>query len=262
MTTLRIMRYALLSGAYDYGSIYTWKSWLGGWFLRVLSQVTFFALIGRLLNAEQQTWFLLVGNAVMLAAMEGVWALNMVGWERNAGTLPLLAASPTNPVLVLASRGVYLIGDGSVSALGAFFVLGPLFHLPMPWPRVLLVVPLTVLVGASAYCLGTFLGGVILAYRGVNNLVANVGLVSVMTLCGINVPLGAYPTPVAWISRCLPVTHGLIGVRDVLAGDLSAAAGQALAEAAVGLCWLALCLLTFRWFVERGRRNGSLEFAT
>ncbi len=182
MTTLRIMRYALLSGAYDYGSIYTWRSWLGGWFLRVLAQVSFFALIGRLLGAEQQTWFLLVGNAVMLAAMEGVWALNMVGWERSAGTLPLLAASPTSPVLVLASRGVYLIADGSISALGALFVLGPLFGLPLPWPRVLLVIPLTILVGASAYCLGTFLGGIVLGFRGVNSLVANVGLVAVMTL--------------------------------------------------------------------------------
>jgi ABC-2 type transport system permease protein len=262
MTTLRIMRYALLSGAYDYGSIYTWRSWLGGWFLRVLAQVSFFALIGRLLGAEQQTWFLLVGNAVMLAAMEGVWALNMVSWERNAGTLPLLAASPTSPVLVLASRGVYLIADGSLSAIGALFVLGPLFGLPLPWPRVLLVIPLTVLVGASAYCLGTFLGGIVLGYRGVNSLVANVGLVAVMTLCGINVPLAAYPGPVAWIAQCLPVTHGLIAVRDVLAGNMAAAGAQALAEAGVAVCWLAICLLTFRWFVYRGRRNGSLEYAT
>ena len=40
MGTLRIIRYAFLSGARDYGSIYTWKTWLGGWFLRVLAQVT------------------------------------------------------------------------------------------------------------------------------------------------------------------------------------------------------------------------------
>lgn len=262
MTTLRIMRYALLSGAYDYGSIYTWRTWLGGWFVRVLAQVTFFALIGRLLAAETQTWFLLVGNAVMLAAMEGMFALNMVSWERNAGTLPLLAASPTRPVVVLASRGVYLIADGSVSALGALFVLGPVFGLPLPWPRTLLVIPLTVLVGASAYCLGTFLGGVVLGYRNVNSLIVNVGLVGIMALCGVNVPLESYPTPVAWVSRCLPVTHGLLAIRDVLAGNLAAAGRQALLEAVVAACWLSLCLLTFHWFVLRGRRNGSLEYAT
>src|SRR6266508_1403678 len=221
MNTLQVMRYAFLSGARDYGSIYTWKTWLGGWFLRVLAQVTFFALLGRLLRSDEQTWFLLVGNATMLAAMEGVWALNMVSWERNTGTLPLLVASPTSPVVVLASRGTYLIGDGVVSALGALFLIGPL-----------------------------------------DGLVANVGLVTVMTLCGVNVPLSAYPTPVAWVSRFLPLTHGLIAVRDVLDGRLGAAALQALAEAAVGAGWLGVCLLTFGWFIGRGRRDGSLEYAT
>jgi ABC-2 type transport system permease protein len=126
----------------------------------------------------------------------------------------------------------------------------------------LVVVPLTIFVGASAYCFGTFLGGVILAYRSVNNLVANVGLVAVMTLCGINVPLNAYPGPVALVAQGLPVTHGLIAIRDVLAGNMAAAGAQALGEAGVAACWLGVCLLTFRWFVYHGRRNGSLEYAT
>jgi ABC-2 type transport system permease protein len=262
MTTLRIMRYALLSGAQDYGSIYTWRSWLGAWFVRVLAQVAFFALIGRLLDAESQTQFLLVGNAVMLAAMEGIFALNMVSWERNAGTLPLLAASPTSPVLVLASRGAYLIADGTVSALGALFVLGPAFGLPLPMPRTLLVIPLTILVGVSAYCLGTFLGGVVLGYRRANSLIVNVGLVAVMALCGVNVPLDSYPGSVAWVSRFLPVTHGLLAIRDVFDGSLVSAGREALLETGVAACWLALCLATFRWFVLRGRRNGSLEYAS
>jgi ABC-2 type transport system permease protein len=261
-TTARIVRYAFLSGARDYGSIYTPTTWLAGWFLRVLAQVTFFALLGRLLQSEQQTWFLLVGNSVMLAAMEGVWAVNMVSWERNAGTLPLLVASPTNPVVVLASRGTYLIADGVLSALGALFLLGLLFGLPMPWPRVLLVVPLTVLVAASAYCLGTFLGGVLLGYRSLNNIAANVGLVTVMTLCGVNVPLSAYPEPIAWVSRLLPMTNGLIAIREVFDGRLAAAGLHALIEAAVGLGWLGACLVTFGWFIARGRRTGSLEYAT
>lgn len=262
MSSLRVMRYSVLSGAYDYTSIYTWKSWLGGWLVRVMSQVTFFALIGRLLGANQQIWFLLVGNAIMIAAMEGVFALNMVSWERSTGTLPLIAASPTSPVLVLASHGVYLVVDGTVSALGALFLLGPVFGLPLPWPRVLLIIPLTILIAASAYSLGTFLGGVVLGFRGLNSVVVNVGIVALMALCGVNVPLDAYPGPIAWVSRFLPITHGLIAVRDVLAGDLGAAGLQALAEAGVATGWLVLCVLTFGRFVQRGRRNGSLEFAT
>ena len=259
---LRVMRYAAVTGTVDYLSIYTWRSWLGGWFVRVLAQVTFFALIGRLLGTDQQVWFLLVGNAVMLAAMEGVFALNMVNWERNSGTLALIAASPTNPVVVLSSRGVYLVADGTVSALGAFLVLGPLFHLPVPWPSALLIVPLTVLIGLTAYGFGTFLGGLVIGYRNLNSIVVNVGIVVLMALCGVNVPLNVYPGPVVWVSHVLPVTNGLVAVRDVLAGHLGAAGLHALAEAGVAAGWFTLCVLTFERFVQRGRRTGSLEFAT
>jgi ABC-2 type transport system permease protein len=225
----------------------------------VLAQVIFFAMIGRLLRSDQQTWFLLVGNAVMLAAMEGVWALNMVTWERGTGTLALMVASPSSAVMVFASRGAYLVADGLVSALGALFVAGPLFRLPLPWPRILLVVPLTLLVGASAYCFGTFLGGLLIRSRWLNNLVANVGLVMLMTLCGVNVPLHFYPVPVYWVAQFLPLTHGLEAIRAVLAGDLATAGRQALLEAAVGFGWLGLCLATFERFVRHGRVQGTLD---
>lgn len=260
LANLRIMRYSVLSGAADYASIYTWRTWLAGWYLRVLAQVIFFAMIGQLLGSAERTWFLLVGNAVMLAAMEGVWALNMVTWQRGTGTLALMVASPSSAVLVFASRGAYLIVDGVLSALGALAVAGPLFDLPLPWPRVLLVVPLTVLVGASAYCLGTFLGGLIIGARDLGGVVANVGLVVLMTLCGVNVPLDFYPDPVAWVARLLPLTHGLQAIRSVLAGDLGAAGHQALLELAVGLGWLTLAVLTFDRFIRRGRRQGTLDF--
>jgi ABC-2 type transport system permease protein len=257
------MRYAFLSGLHDYSAIYTWKSWLAGWYLRVLSQVIFFALIGKLLRSDEQTWFLLVGNATMLAAMEGTWALNLAIWERESGALPLLVASPSSPVVVYASRGSYLIADGLASSLGALFVAGAIFGLPLPWPRILLVVPLTLVVGASAYCFGTFLGGVVLRAREISNLVANVSIVVLMTLCGVNVPLHAYPDAVAWMSRFLPLTHGLIAIRDVLNGAAAGTiAAQTGLEALIGLGWLTLCLLTFGRMVGHGRVDGSIEFAS
>ncbi len=263
MTTLRIMRYALLTGLRDYGAIYTWRSWLGGWFVRALAQVTFFVLIGRLLKDQQaETSFLLIGNATIVAANQGMFALNAVSWERNAGTLPLLAACPTSPTLILASRGLFLIVDGTISALGALFVLSPLFGLTLPWPRVLLVIPLTLLVGASAYFLGTFFGGVLLGYRGFNNIIVNIGIVTVMALCAVNVPLSAYPRPVQFVSECMPITHGLIAIRGVISGNLSDVGGNALLEVAVATCWLGICLLTFDRFVRRGRRVGSLGYST
>jgi len=263
VTTLRILWYACLSGMQDYKTIYTWRSWLLGWYLRILAQVVFFALIGRLLRSDAQVEFLLIGNAIMVAAQEGIWALNLVLWDRASGTLQLLVASPSSPVVVLAGRGAYLIADGLASAIGALFVVGPLFHLDLPWPQVLLVVPLTLLVGASTYCLGTFLAGVIVRWREGNVIVANLGIAAAMTVCGVNVPLAFYPEPLEWVARCLPLTHGLLAIRGVVDGaGAGLIAREAGLEALVGLAWLALALVTFGRFVTHGRRDGSLEFAT
>lgn len=259
--TLRSIRYALLSGWHDYAAVYTWQLWLGGWFVRALAQVSFFALIGRLLKSEQQaTDFLLIGNAIVLTAMQALLAVHVISWERVTGTLPLHAVSPTNPVLILASRGLYLIVDGSASALGALFLLAPVFNVPLPWPRALLVIPLTVLVAASSYSLGVFLGLIGLVYRSTINVLVNFGQIAIMTLCGVDVALNDLPGAVRWISEFLPLTHGLLAIHDVLANHGAGVAGQALLEAAVGIGWLGVCLVSFRWFVRRARRKGTLEY--
>ena len=263
MTTLRILRYAFLTGLRDYAWIYTWKSWLAGWYVRIVAQVAFFALIGDLLRSEERTEFLLVGNAIVVAASEGIWALNIALWERQAGTLPLLLASPTSPVLVFTSRGSYMVADGLAASLGALFLVGPLFGIAFPWPEVLLVVPLTLLVGATAYCLGTFLAGVIIRWREGNVVVANVGIAAAMTLCGVNVPLSFYPEPLEWASRFVPLTHGLVAIRGVINGESTALiVREAGLELLVGAGWLALAVVTFSRFLDHGRRDGSLEFAT
>jgi ABC-2 type transport system permease protein len=259
----RVVRYSVLAGAYDYFEIYTLKSWVAGWLVRVLSQITFFALIGRLLESEAQTHFLLIGNAIVIAGMGGIFALNMTTAERAYGTLSLLVASPSSPAVVFASRGVYVTADASFSALLGLFIVGAVFDLAIPWPEVLLVVPLTVLVGFSAYAFSTFLAGVVLRHREVNGLVVNATIVSLMTMCGINVPIAFFPEPLEWVASVLPVTNGLEAVRDTLNGESAGRiAANAAAETAVLLGWLTLALATFGRFVGAGRRDGSLEFAS
>jgi ABC-2 type transport system permease protein len=260
---LRVVWYSIVSGANDYWAIFTLKSWTFGWMLRVLSQVTFFTLIGRLLRSDVQTQFLLVGNAVMIAAMGATWALNQTTAERANGTLPLLLASPSRPVVVFASRGIYVMSDSVLSSLLGLGIIGPAFGLHFPWPRSVLVVPLTLLVGISAYCFSTFLAGVVLRQRNINNLVVNTTIVALMALCGVNVPVSFYPGWLEWISRCLPITNGLEAIRGVLDGAAwSTVAAHAGVEVLVASAWLALALATFGRFMRAGQRDGSLEFAS
>lgn len=260
-TTVTIMQHAFRAGVADYRVMFTWKSWLLGWFVRVIAQVSFFALIGIRLGNERSAYFLLIGNALAVAAQSGIFSLNMTTTERWAGTLPLLVASPSSPVVVFASRGAYMAVDGSLSALGALFVAGPAFGLHLPWPRVLAVVPLTAVVALASYCFGTFLAGVVFRYRGINSLVVLTGYIGLMTVCGVNVPLSYYPAALDWLSHGLPLTNGLLAIRSVFAGAAaSTVVGHAALEAAVGVGWMTVALLTFNRLASQGRLDGSLDY--
>lgn len=259
----RALGYSAVSGLQDYAQMFTLRSWLLGWYLRVLAQVAFFALIGRLVGSSDDVEFLLVGNAVALTTWQSLGAVASTTWERRAGTLPLLVASPTSPLVVLLGRSAHWIPDGIASSLGALFVAGPLFGVPFPWPRALLVVPLVVLVAVTSYFFGTFLGSLVLKAMEARNLVSAGGSVAMLALCGVNVPLDAYPEPLRLLAHALPLTHGLEAVRGVLAGaPVGRIAGQAAAEAAVGLAWLVVSVLAFRRLEELSRRDGRIEFAS
>jgi ABC-2 type transport system permease protein len=260
-TMVRVLRYAVLAGFQDYSVTFTWKTWLAGWYVRVLFQVVFFALIGRLLGSEGQLQFLLVGNAVMLAAIGSLFAVAGTTWERRAGTLPLLVAAPSSPLVVFAGRSAWALTDGFVSSVAAFFVAAPLFGLDLPWPRTLLVVPLTALVAASSYALGMFLGGLVLRAMSMRNVTANLTWGTIMAIGGVNVPVDYYPAPVQWLAQMLPLTHGLQAIRELLAGEsFRSLIPDAGLEVLVGLGWLTLALITFNRLAEGGRRDGSIEF--
>jgi ABC-2 type transport system permease protein len=258
----RILGYAALSGLQDYAATFTVRTWLLGWFLRVLAQVVFFALIGRLVGSNETVRFLLVGNAIALATSCAMMAVPATTWERRAGTLPLLVASPTSPALVFLGRSVHTILDGLASSLGSLLLVSLLFGLPLPWPRVLWVVPLTLLVTVSAYLLATCLGAVALRAMHSRNLIANIAIYTLLAVSGANLPPHAYPPLLAAAGALLPLRHGLAAIRDVIAGTPSGPIiRNATLEATVGLAWLGLSVVLFHRFAERGRRDGSIEYA-
>lgn len=260
-STVNVMHHAFRAGLADYRAIFTWRSWLAGWMVRVIAQVAFFAVIGERLDDEQKTFYLLIGNAILVAALTGVFSLNMTSAERWAGTLPLLVASPSSSVIVFSARGSYLAVDGALSALAALFIAGPLFGMDLPWPAVLAVVPLTAVVALASFAFGTFLAGIVFRFRSINSLVVLTTHVSLMAACGVNVPLSYYPEALEWLSRVLPVTNGLLAVRGVFDGDSTGAILlNAALEGAVATGWMTLALLSFNQLASRGRRDGSLDY--
>ena len=260
---LRILRHGASSGFHDYAAGFTWRSWSAGWFLRVVAQVIFYALIGRLLGTDEDVRYLLVGNAVVLAAVGSLIAVAGTTWERRAGTFPLLVACPTAPALVFAARNLVFAADGVLISVGALLIVAPIFDVSLPWAKVPLAVLLIVLVALSAYGFGTFLGALVLRAMALRNVVGNLAQMTLLAIAGVNVPVSFFPAPVEWLAQVLPVTHGLAAIRALLAGGGPAEVlGPAAAEAAVGLGWFLLSLVAFGRLAEAGRRDGSIEFAT
>lgn len=258
----RVLGHAARSGFSDFGNTYTVWSWAFGLLLRMLTQVAFFTSIGRLLDSQAQVEFLFVGNAVAAAAVGCLTATTATVWERGAGTLPLLVASPTSPLVVLMGRSTFFIANGLAFSVGALLLVPPLFDVEVPVARFPALLALVVLMAVTTYFLATFLGGLVLRAPSAARTVPQVARLTIMAFCGVSVPRSVFPEVVSRLAGFLPVTHGLDAVRELLgegrAGVVLTGAGL---ELMVGAGWLVASLLTFRRLAEAGRRDGSIVFS-
>jgi ABC-2 type transport system permease protein len=259
----RIFRYSAISAWQDFRREYSVLSWIGEWAIRIVFQVTFFALIGKLLNSNERVEYLLIGNSVMVASMTVMYVVQTTVWERWTGTLPLLVAAPASPLVVFMGRSVEWIPDAVLSSMIGLFLVGPIFNVSLPWPEAFLVIPLVLLVTVSTYMMGAFLGSLALRTMESRNLIANTAHGLMMAVCGVNVPTSFFPEWVQGFSAVLPLTHGLNAIRGLLAQESEAYIWTNIQlEILVGLGWRALALATFRWLAEGGRKDGSIEFGS
>jgi ABC-2 type transport system permease protein len=88
-------------------------------------------------------------------------AVQSTAWERMAGTLPLLVASPTRPLVVFLGRSVVVIPDALASSFGGLVLASLFFRLDLPLSGLLWALPLllvcALLLGAFVVWAGTLL---------------------------------------------------------------------------------------------------------
>lgn len=258
----RVLAYSAANGFQRFASIYTWRSWTFGLLGRMITQVAFFASIGRLLGSTQQVKYLLVGNAVMVTANGALTVVQTTSGERNMGTLILLVASPSSPVLVIMGGTSWFIANGLLTSIASLVIVAPMFGVAIPWDRLPELLALMILVTVSMYMAGTFVGGVVMRFPSITRSTFNVARLTVMALCGVSIPRSFYPGAIRRLSDFLPLTHGLDAIREIFGGGrASYILGQAGLEAAVGAGWLVLALTTFARMADAGRRDGSIVFA-
>ncbi|MBA3417869.1 MAG: ABC transporter permease [Geodermatophilaceae bacterium] len=259
----RIVGYSAANALADFRATYSVKTWTFGWLGRVVSQVIFFALIGRLLDSPEAAAYLLVGNAVMIAALEAMMVVASTTWERRAGTLPLLIAAPSPLAPVFVGRSLQWLPSGVATALIALFVAGPLFGVTWSLGEGLVVALLVVVVAVTTYCFGLFLAALVLRAMEWRNIISNVAYLTMMAICGVMVPVSFWPSWVQGVAQALPLTHGLRAVRRVAADGVgSPIVLDCLLAIGIAALWLALAAGALRWLAEQGRRDGSIEFAS
>jgi ABC-2 type transport system permease protein len=251
-----------IGGVISYRALFNWQSptfYIPTMLAHPLFQILFFAYLGRFSHVRDDSFFV-VGNAVQVCAMAGVYGTAMtVGGERWTATLSPLLATPANRLALFLGRALPQIANGFlVSAFGFASGWALLDFNPKAssLPALTLVVAITC---ASCTGFGLVVGALGLRYRDVFT-VSNPAYFLMLLVCGVNVPLSALPGWLAAIGRSLPLTHGIEAARKLAAGgSLGDVQGLVWREAAIGLAWALLAYVLLRFFEEESRRRATLE---
>jgi ABC-2 type transport system permease protein len=261
VSPVEVARQSVIFAVAEMRATYTWWTYLFGWLLRLLLQTIFFSLAAGYLGTQETRQYALVGNAIVLGCLQSMIVVLMMATERSTGTLPLLAMAPTSHVPIYIGRGLHWMVSGMLSSVVALAVLPPLLGVSLPWPRAALVLPLIPLICVTSYCYGCVLGAIGLRHMGVIWLLLNLGYLPIMAFCGVNVPVSFWPWPLRVIAEILPVTHGLMAIRAILAGSPAGPVlGEVGLEAAVGIGWLCVACVALARIVRHGIAAGTLEF--
>ena len=256
------LRVFFVGGYLSYRALFNWMHWsyyiptmLGA----PLFQILFFAYIGRFAQIKNDEFFV-VGNAVQLSAMAGIYGMAMtVGGERWTATLPALMASPANRLPLFLGRALPILVNGMITSVFAFTAGWLLLDFDMPASG---IPPLAVVVFVSAFActsLGLVIGALGLRARDVFFL-ANLFVYLLVLFSGANIPLESLPGWMEAVSRVTPLTHGIEAARLVTDGATLAEVDHLVwTELGIGAVYAAVAYGLFRFFEIEGRRRATLE---
>jgi ABC-2 type transport system permease protein len=259
MNSLRIFG---LGGLMSYRALFSWQNptfYIPTMLGHPLFQVLFFSYLGRFSHVRNDAFFV-VGNAVQVSAMAGVYGVAMsVGGERWTQTLAPLLATPANRMALFLGRALpHIVSGFVVSAFG--FLVGRLlldFHPPVssiPALASIVAVSTTACTG-----FGLVVGAFGLRLRDVFTF-SNPAYFLMLLFCGVNIPLSALPEWMQVVGSGMPLTHGIAAARKVADGaSLGSVGGLVGKEALIGLCYFGAAYVLMRLFEAEGRRRATLE---
>jgi ABC-2 type transport system permease protein len=224
-----------------------------------LFQLVFFTKLGQYAQARDASFYV-VGNAVQVCAMSSVYGMTMaIANERWFGTLGPLLASPANRAAVFLGRGVPVLANGMLVSAFGFVVGAALLGFRPGWSSLPALATVIVVTAMSCTAFGMLLGSIGLRAKDFF-FAANLAYFLMLLFCGVNIPIELLPPWMEAVSRCLPLTHGIMAAREVAAGATPAdVSGLVWTEVGVGAAYAVAAFGLFRLLERESRRSAVLD---
>jgi ABC-2 type transport system permease protein len=255
-------RVFFIGGRISYRALFNWikpSMYIPTMLGSPLFQILFFAYLGRSSGLRTDSFFV-VGNAVQVSAMAGIYAMTMtIANERFFGTLAPLLATPANRLALFMGRALPSIVNGLVVSVFGFVVGLTFLDFSLAQADLPALIATVVITVFSCTALGMLLGSIGLRAKDVF-FAGNLAYFLMLLFCGVNVPLGSLPGWMQAIGNSVPLTHGIEAAREIAAGaSFGDVSRLVTTESVIGLLYAGVAFALFRAFEYEGRRRGTLQ---
>ena len=247
----------------SYIALFRWlqpSTYLASKIVGPLAQLLFFTLIGTFATGASNANFYVIGNAMQIAAVSGIYGVTMsIGGDRWSGTLPYLFGTPANRLMLFVGRAFMHVLDWAVGVAIGFMwgvlLLGlDLSHTDLP--ALILTIMITTF---STSGLGLLMGCISLITLNVM-FINNAVYFGLLIFSGANVPIATLPGVMQAISQALPLTRGIAASRALIGGaSFQEVAPLLLGEFSIGVAYVLIGYVLFRWFETQAKKRGTLE---
>jgi ABC-type polysaccharide/polyol phosphate export permease len=255
------VRNFLLQARLSYKALFLWRSrfsYVSNVLLVPILSVSLYYLVNAFSGVASRSDAIAIGlsaNAIAVIVLGGI--TQALYYERAFGTLPFAFSARGPRLLIYTSRGIGHLPNAILSVASALLAARFIAHVSfdaLDWAVLCLAILAIALSSiAFAMCIGNFCIVVRDWFVPVT-----AGTAIAFTLTGAVIPRSELPLGIGVIGAVVPMTNGLVAMRQAFDGvGVSAAGGRLLAEVAVAAGYLVVGYALYRW-VERGARiHGS-----
>lgn len=237
--------------------------WL--WLVQLLSvsifQMSFFVFVTDYANnPDISITYVALGNALQSVAFVTVFAVcSTPGTEKHIGTLSLVISTPTSLFTFFIGKALFQIFAGMLAVLVSLAFAALAFGLSFGAANLLGVAIIIILVSFAMTGFGLMIGSIGIYLRS-SMILASIMLYIGVLFCGVNFPVSYLPEFLQPFSLCLPLTYGIRGLRDAMAGASTASLlPEVLMILLIGMAMLLIAYAMLRRFEKLARQKGTLD---